>query len=321
MRLYDLCLTWNWEYDAGFAGTLRAACAAHGATCLEVSEDNLSDILADLAQHRIGFRLFLDRASEADADYLPLATWAQVLGAHRLNPREQADRIYDKAALHHLFLANGIPTPHTLILPPYCDHPELASLPSPIFRPPYTVKPAIGGGGEGVVLNVIVAEQVQAARQQFPQEQYLIQEQIAPRTLDGQPAWFRAIYCLGEIFLCFWHPASHRYTPVSPQAEAKYGLSALRQLMQQIAGLCRLHVFSTEIALPQDERPFVVVDYVNDPIDLRLQSQAEDGVPDWIVERIAELIVSEAKKPSFLSGLGLEGDSKLSFKNSPYAAS
>ncbi|MCC7511318.1 MAG: hypothetical protein IT296_01585, partial [Anaerolineae bacterium] len=37
----------------------------------------------------------------------------------------------------------------------------------------------------------------------------------------------------------------------------------------------------------------LVVDYVNDPIDLRLQSRAADGVPDFIVERIAARIADE----------------------------
>jgi hypothetical protein len=49
-------------------------------------------------------------------------------------------------------------------------------------------------------------------------------------------------------------------------------------------------LFSTEIAITSDSR-FVVVDYVNDPIDLRLQSKTFDGVPDDIVEDITERLV------------------------------
>jgi len=36
---------------------------------------------------------------------------------------------------------------------------------------------------------------------------------------------------------------------------------------------------------------FVIVDYVNDPIDLRLQSKAPDGVPNEIVRDIAARLV------------------------------
>jgi len=38
------------------------------------------------------------------------------------------------------------------------------------------------------------------------------------------------------------------------------------------------------------------VDYVNDPIDLRLQSRAVDGVPDFIVEDVAARIAATAIK-------------------------
>jgi hypothetical protein len=49
-------------------------------------------------------------------------------------------------------------------------------------------------------------------------------------------------------------------------------------------------LFSTEIAVTSDGR-FVIVDYVNDPIDLRLQSKALDGVPDEIVKDITERLL------------------------------
>jgi len=53
-----------------------------------------------------------------------------------------------------------------------------------------------------------------------------------------------------------------------------------------IAHLCGLELFSTEVALTPDGL-FVVVDYVNDQIDLRLQSKTPDGVPDTIVRDVA----------------------------------
>jgi hypothetical protein len=53
-----------------------------------------------------------------------------------------------------------------------------------------------------------------------------------------------------------------------------------------------LDLFSTEIAFVSEGR-FVVVDYVNDQIDLRLQSIAAEGVPDDIVKSIAQRLVSK----------------------------
>ncbi len=52
-----------------------------------------------------------------------------------------------------------------------------------------------------------------------------------------------------------------------------------------------MDLFSSEIALVPDGR-FIVVDYVNDPLDLRLQSQTPEGVPDAIVRAIAERLLT-----------------------------
>ena len=51
--------------------------------------------------------------------------------------------------------------------------------------------------------------------------------------------------------------------------------------------------FPPEIALTQKE--FVVVDYVNDGIDTRVQSKAVDGVPDEVIQNIAEQLVKIVK--------------------------
>ncbi|MBW7920082.1 MAG: hypothetical protein H3C52_12380 [Anaerolineales bacterium] len=330
MRLYDLCLAWNWEHDADFVRILDSACAARGRTLLDVSARNLRELLPLLSERSAGFRLFLDRASEADSSYLSLVDAAKLLGARRLNPRELADRAYDKAAMHAAFLAGGIPVPQTAILPPLSAQPDLPPIDLSPFNGRFAVKPALGGGGEGVVVEISTPEQIQSARREFPDQQYLLQEHVTPKIVDGLPAWFRVIYCLGEVFVNFWDTTTHVYTPVrvgavlgdcpaeggavggqvgavlgdcpaegdvvGGQAGAVLGdcpaEGGLRGIARQIASICRLDLFSTEIAWTEDDR-LLVVDYVNDPIDLRLQSRAADGVPDFIVERIAARIVDE----------------------------
>jgi hypothetical protein len=69
--------------------------------------------------------------------------------------------------------------------------------------------------------------------------------------------------------------------------ECRYGLSPLHEIAKAIALLCRLDLFSTEVALTAMGL-FVIVDYVNDQIDLRPESTTFDGVPDKIVWSIAE---------------------------------
>jgi hypothetical protein len=65
--------------------------------------------------------------------------------------------------------------------------------------------------------------------------------------------------------------------------------------MRTIQEVCSLDFFSSEIALTEEAR-FVVVDYVNEVCDMRLQSKHRDGVPDDVVLRIQELIAEETKK-------------------------
>lgn len=297
MQIYDLCLAWNWEHDADFVNLLNEACVARGLTLLSVSSHNLTEVLSRLAGRKAGFRVYLDRASEADPAYLPLAQWAVTLGARRINPRETANRAYDKAAMHLAFLGEGIPTPYTILFPSYRDDPA----PQPIDLTPlgkcFAVKPAFGGGGEGVVTEVCSFEQFLLERRTFPEQKYLLQAYVTPRKVDGLPAWFRVIDCFGEIYPSFWNTRTHVYTRLSAEAETRLGLGGLRQITERIAHVCRLDLFSTEIACTE-ENHLLVVDYVNDPIDLRLQSRAADGVPDEIVKDIAARIADAAQKTS-----------------------
>jgi hypothetical protein len=154
----------------------------------------------------------------------------------------------------------------------------------------FVIKPACGGGGAGVIMDASNWEQVLAARQTFPDEKYLLQSMVNPRLLKGQSAWFRILVCEGAIYPCWWDPRSHVYTRVTSEEKAQYNLRSLHEIPLRIAHICRLHLFSTELALTNDNQ-FVAVDYVNDPVDLRLQSQAGDGVPDEIVKNIASRLV------------------------------
>lgn len=295
MTVYDLCLARNWEYDSDFARILDSACAARGMTLLDISAANLAESLSLLSRREAAFRSLLDRASEADSSYLPLVDIARSLGARRFNPRELADRAYDKASLHLAFEEDGIPAPRTIILPAYLAHPELPPLDLNSLGNCFTAKPALGGGGDGVMMEISTPEQIQSARQQFPEQQYLLQEHVTPKTVDGLPAWFRVIYCLGDFHVSFWDTTTHVYTPLPPEEETGLGLWALPNVTRRIARLCGLDLFSTEICLTEEDR-LLVVDYVNDPIDLRVQSKAKDGVPDFMVQQIAARIVEAGIK-------------------------
>jgi hypothetical protein len=86
------------------------------------------------------------------------------------------------------------------------------------------------------------------------------------------------------------------YTLVTAAEENRYELTLLHEITNRIASLCKLDWFTTEIALTLEN--FVVVDYVNDQIDTRVQSKAVDGAPDEIIQDIANQLVRLAKEPA-----------------------
>jgi len=286
MPHYELCLAWNWEYDRDFVHLLEAACARIGLAFFSVTTDNLDSTLTGLSSGEISFTGFLDRASESDSHFQPLVDWARRLNVFRINPQELTVWSADKATMHLEFISRGLDTPYTILLSPCHEQPGLLTLDLSPLGGRFAIKPASLGGGEGVVLEANTLEQVLSVRWQYPHEKYLLQAHVTPQVLDGRPAWFRVLVCDGAVYPCWWDQYTHVYTRVTAEERFRFGLRSLYEVSRRIAQICRLDLFSTEIALAADGS-FLVVDYVNDPVDLRLQSKTADGVPDAVVENIA----------------------------------
>ena len=195
--------------------------------------------------------------------------------------------------MHLELIGCGIETPYTLILAPFIEQPILPPLDLSPLGEQFVIKPAIGGGGEGVTLQATSLEQVLQARVEYADQKYLIQAYIEPQTLAGRKAWFRVYYVDGAIHPCWWDPETHLFAPLDTDDELRFGLSPLRLVTAKIASICSLDWFSTEIAFSKDGK-FVSVDYVNDGIDLRSQSKAYDGVPDDVIQAIAIDLVNLA---------------------------
>jgi hypothetical protein len=286
---YDLCLTWNWEYDADFVKLLNLACQSHGLSLLQITPENLLDRMQSITNKEIAFHVFFDRASDSDGRFIPVVQWACNHVVHHVNFHKLACRAWDKVAMHQA-ISIHMNTPFTLTLPSYIEQPFLPEIDLSSLGESFTIKPAYGGGGDGVINEATTLNQVLIARREFPTQRYLLQGYLIPARLGSRRAWFRVIYCAGKVYPCWWDNDTHIYTPVTSSEETCYNLGSLRSLTSSIATLCGLTLFSTEIAITSDGR-FVIVDYVNDPIDLRLQSKTCDGVPDDIVKDITERLV------------------------------
>jgi hypothetical protein len=261
---------------------------------LQITPENLSDTMRSLANGEITFQIFFDRASDADPRFIPVVQWACNHAIHYINPHELACRAWDKVAMHQAISAS-METPVTIVLPSYDEQPLLPAIDLASLGEGFTIKPALGGGGDGVITEATSLSQVLVARQQFPSQRYLLQAQIIPARLGPRRAWFRVTYCVGKVYPCWWDNCTHIYTPVTSDETNSYNLSRLHSITSSIAQICGLDLFSTEITLTPEGR-FVIVDYVNDPIDLRLQSKTFDGVPNDIVrditERLAEFVLT-----------------------------
>jgi hypothetical protein len=291
MNRYDFCLAWNWQYDLEFVNVLERACQEQGISLFQVTPTNLTQTLDLLEAGQLSFHTYFDRASDADAGFMPLSEWARQNAVIYINRLRLARHAWDKAAVHWQLVNSGLATPKTLIIPPCSQEPNPMPPDLKILGERFVIKPAHGGGGRGVITDASTWQQVLAARQEYPEDHYLLQSFISPAILDSRPAWFRLIYCAGQIIPCWWDQRTHIYTHLTDDDQLRFDLQPLSNIMIELALLSQLELFSTEIAYtPAGE--FVLVDYINDPIDLRLQSKTLEGVPDQIVEVIAQNLVS-----------------------------
>jgi hypothetical protein len=308
-QLYDIGLVWNWAYDQEFLHLIVSAVRAKGLSALLIDHANLAETIDQVKDDRIQFRFILDRASDEDERFLPLAqlfTRRQSGSAHRpplriINPYDLVRRASDKATMHLEFLTHGLHVPFTLIISPYNHKREVELSLSELSQlgRPFIIKPAnTTGGGVGVVLGAESLKDVIETRQHHKNDKYLLQEKVVPAYLAEQRAWFRVFYAFGRIIPCWWDDQTHIYQELTSEEEEGFGLQPLRSITATILEICGLEFFSTEIALKPGQS-FIVVDYVNEMCDMRLKSLHVDGIPDPIVQQIA-LSLAE-----FLSKSGL----------------
>ncbi len=286
---YDLAVAWISKSDAPFIEFLETACRAKGLSLLQITPVNLESITADLQAKKISVRALLDRFSDEDDHIFPVIEWARDHNLLWINPYEKALRARDKVLMHQ-DLFQHLRTPYTLIVPSFNEQPELGPIDTSPLGASFASKPSMGGGGEGVIVLCTTIDDLQTARKHFPEDRYLLQERVVPSRLAGRAAWFRVIFNAGKIYPFWWDTESHLYTPVTVVERYHFQLASLEDITAKIAGICGLQLFSTEIALSK-KGEFHVVDYVNDPLDLTPISAKSGGIPDDILQFIAEDLV------------------------------
>ena len=295
VQIKDLGIAWVWQYDREFVEIIRNAAERAGLTTFMIERHNVSEFTEAFKKHDVGIRVLFDRASDEDELFQALVRY---VAQHRsdigiINPHHLQSRAADKATMHLEFLSHGIDVPYTIIISPYNHKREVELSLSELANlgRPFIIKPAnTTGGGLGVVLGAETLKDILEARQHHRNDKYLLQETVKPAYLSENRAWFRVICAFGEVFPCWWDDQTHVYDIVTPEEEEAFALHELRRLALRIQEICGLDFFSTEIVYTPQSK-FVVVDYVNEICDMRVQSVHRDGVPDTLVQKIADDLV------------------------------
>ncbi len=294
METFSLGIAWNWEYDEDFIAGIEHACSKRKLSTYRVVLHNLHNTIRRLQEGEIAFCAFLDRAAD-DESFAPIMKSLAKSPTRIFNAVDHVEHAVDKATMHLEFITSGLQVPYTIIVSPYNKKKEIELSLSELamLGRPFIIKPAnTTGGGVGVVLGAESLKDVIETRQHHKNDKYLLQETVKPKYLEGNKAWFRVLHAFGEIIPCWWDDVTHIYSRVTIEEEQTFRIEALHDVMKTIQKVCKLDFFSSEIVLT-GENKFVVVDYVNEVCDMRLQSRHKDGVPDNVVQRIQELIAEE----------------------------
>jgi len=289
----DLLIATDWLYDQEFVQLVKGKAEALDLSVLLVTQENLPETITDLQNNRLRVKVLFDRASDTSDEFYPI----QRLGANQMHiiaPLERMRWASDKATMHLEFIANGLQTPYTIIIDSFNNvkNIHLSTDDLAHLGRPFIIKPAnTTGGGMGVVDGAETLHDVLVSRRRFKSDKYLLQEKVKPLIVGDKRYWFRCFYSFGLAQCVWWDDITHEYSKLDAEEVTAYHLNALFSITHTIREICGLNFFSTEICVTPEHR-FVVVDYVNEACDMRLQSSHVNGVPDAIVDAIADRICS-----------------------------
>jgi hypothetical protein len=331
---YDLTLS-HPDVDmapfAAFERWLAEAAAARGLSCALLHDGVVREAVRRLEQGRLSIGYHLDYYAlwhVAGDPYARLSEAVQDAGGRPVNPPERARHFTDKAVAHAELLRRGLGVPESFVLGPSATEARLPAAARARLRLDEPgacvyVKPANGFGSRGVIrvdrtdvdsLSAALA----AVRTQAPDDAVLIQrEVVCPRlrSADGveRPAYWRVLYCLGEIIPFWWNkqeaevgrPSYRRLT--APEI-GRARLGPVLDFVLALADLSGLDWFSTELCLSEGAQgsrftvrgddgrlhPVVAIDYLNDQCDVDVQSRWAGGPPDAVVRHAAERFADAA---------------------------
>ncbi|HPS77611.1 MAG TPA: hypothetical protein PLS53_05590, partial [Thermoanaerobaculaceae bacterium] len=233
----DLLALWDWEYDLGFMRRLGCACAARGLAFAAVRRNALRVVTRLVERRPQAPAVVVDRLSDVQPELATPLGALHAAGSRTVNHATRMAWCRDKATMHLELVAAGIQVPYGVIISSehaaraggfLADHAHALGA-------PFVIKPAEGGGGEGVVLDASTTADVARYLDERGYDKVILQRLVMPTSLGGRRGWFRVFYLAGEIVPCWWDDQTHVYRQVSACEEDAQGLGRLRDLTASIA--------------------------------------------------------------------------------------
>lgn len=297
-RVYDLVMTHKLDADDFFIHRVQQHCAERGLNFFLIEPVWAESFLAAWQRNAVWARVLLNMHSEhhlPDEIYSRLIRYAQQHSCQVIDPPDVALAAFDKAALHSRLLEAGLPVPPTIVLKrEQVGNFKLSDADKELLGAPFVVKPGMGYGRRGVVLDATGEADVARSVGLWSDRHYLLQRRLKAKMNGNEPVYFRVYHVFGEIWICWWNCFNDRYRLMTQEDETIYGAGALRELVQRVAKLTGMQFFSSEI-MQTETGELVLIDYVNDQCHLLTQTASPaNGVPDTLVSAIAQKLVESA---------------------------
>jgi hypothetical protein len=298
-RVYDLAMTHKLDSDGFFIHRVQEHCAAAGLDFFLIEPLWAEAFLAALERGDVRTRVLLNMHSEHHDPqdlFHRLVLEAHRAGAQVIDPPELAQAAFDKGRLHPRLIEAGIPTPHTIVVErAQAGELQLSAGDRELLGTPFVVKPGMGYGRKGLVLDAVDASDLARSVTLFPDARYLLQHKAVPAThTDGEPLYFRAFYVFGAVSITWWNCFTDRYRLATREEIDRLELSRLEDVSRRLAALTGMRFFSSEM-LFEDSGELLVIDYINDQCHMLCQSaDPQRGVPDALVADVARQLFEGA---------------------------
>ena len=297
-RVYDVVMTHLLDADEFFIHRVQRRCAERSLSFFLIEPLWLEAFHQALQADRVWARVLLNLHSEhhlPEEAYHRVVRLAEERRVQVVDPLDVARPAFDKARLHPRLVEAGFAVPDTLILArEQAPSWRLDEAQRAFLGVPFVIKPAMGYGRQGVILDAVGERDLERSVAAWPDAHYLLQRREKVAELDGQPAYFRVFHVFGSIWICWWNCHTDGYRQATPTEEQRHGLAALGDVVRRVARLTGMRFFSSELAMTEPGR-FVLIDYVNDQCHMLSQgANPRMGVPDTVVAEIADRLVDAA---------------------------